>query len=68
MVQVVEAMWCWLWRLCGDGCGDYVALVAEDMWWLQRLCGSGGYVVQVMEPVRSWQRKMVLLVMTPMRF
>ena len=43
---VAEAMWCWLRRLCGTGCGGYVVLVAEAMWdgcegyvdWLRRLC------------------------------
>ena len=41
MVLVVEAMWCWLQRLCGlvaeamwDGCGGYVVLVAEAMCWI----------------------------------
>ena len=29
---VAEAMWYWLQRLCGAGCGGYVG-------WLQRLCG-----------------------------
>ena len=37
--QVPEAMWCWLRRLYGAGCGGYVMLVAEAMCcWLRRLC------------------------------
>ena len=39
MILVAEAMWCWLRRLCGNGCGGYAVLVAEAMWcWLRRLC------------------------------
>jgi hypothetical protein len=52
VVLVAEAMRCWLWRLCGAGCGGYVVLVPESMWCLLlRLCGAGcgGYVVLVVE-------------------
>ena len=41
MVLVAEAMWCWLQRLCGAGCGGYVVLLAEAMW-----CWLGAYVLE----------------------
>ena len=31
---VAEAMWWWLRRLCGGGCGGYVVAVVEAMWWV----------------------------------
>jgi hypothetical protein len=45
---VAEAMWYWLWRLCGARCGGFVVLVSEAMCCLlRRLCGAGcgGYVL-----------------------